>query len=136
MEEIHLFTLVFVALVIVYSDVQAFLYVLGKKPMLSKERVHLEHKAVWVGLSIMIITGAVLLVDEGFFLLSDPAFLLKMVFVGALVLNARAVGSLIPLASEKTFAELPQAIRTKMLLSGAVSTSAWMGAAVIGLFFL
>ncbi len=136
MEEIHLFTLATVALIIAYSDVQAFLYLIGRKPLLAKERVHLEHKAVWTGLMIMIATGAILLVDEGTSLLTDSVFLLKMFFVGALILNARSIGQLLPWASEKPFAELPHAIRIQMVVSGAISSGAWLGAAIIGLFFL
>ncbi|MBP9669350.1 MAG: hypothetical protein KBE09_03605 [Candidatus Pacebacteria bacterium] len=136
MEEIHLFTLFVVGLVIVYSDFQAFLYLIGKKRTLVKERVHLEHRVVWTALMVMIGTGLLLLFDEGVSLLLDGVFLLKMLFVVALVLNARAIGTLAPLASEKPFAQLDAPTKRKMVMSGAISSVAWAGAAIIGLFFL
>lgn len=136
MEEIHLFALAVVAGVIIYSDIYAIRYITGNVPLLARKRLEQEHRVVWAGLLVMIITGAILLVDEGLFLLADPFFMVKMLCVVALVVNALHIGTLIPWATEKMFTELPFTVQVRMLASGGISTVAWAGAAIIGLFFL
>ena len=133
---IHLITLSITALVIIYSDHQGFLYFRGKKQTLSKVFLHWSHILVWAGLLLMITTGVLLTIPAWTYRLQEPTFYIKMGFVLTLVVNAFAIGKLSKVAGEKPFAQLTTSEQRVLLLSGALSAMGWIGAAVIGKFFL
>lgn len=136
MEDIHLIILGITALFIVVADHDAFSYMRGTQALLSESKTKLLHYGVWTGLILMILTGLTLVLPLYEFYITDPAFIIKMCMVFALVVNGVLIGKLSKVATRVPFKELPS--RTKMLLlaSGGVSTSGWIGAAVIGYFFL
>jgi hypothetical protein len=72
-------------------------------------------------------------IDRSSYLLSQTAFLVKMCFVAALVINGFLIGSVSRLASEKAFAELSSSERRRVFVSGAVSTIGWIGAVACGI---
>lgn len=133
---IHLATLSITALIIIYSDHQGFLYFRGKKQTLSKVFLHWSHILVWTGLLLMITTGVLLTIPAWTYRLQEPTFYIKMGFVLTLVVNAFAIGKLSKVAGEKPFAQLTTSEQRVLLLSGALSAMGWIGAAVIGKFFL
>lgn len=134
--DIHVATLSVLALVIVYSDINALLYLLGKKSVLSEKMVRIEHRVVWSGLALMILSGGAMFLPGWQYYIHEPAFLVKMTFVGALIINGFLIGKIASQASVAPFKELEPAVQKRMLISGAVSTLAWVGAATIGFFFL
>lgn len=136
MEEVHLAILLLTALVIVYADHLGFRYFRGTVRVLDAGRITLLHRIVWVGLLSMILTGVSLAYDRIDYLLSQPVFLLKMGFVLVLIINAGFISALSRLASTVPFSELGARQKTALLVSGALSTISWVGAATIGLFFL
>lgn len=133
---IHLATLVATILVIAYADHEAFAYFRGKKDLLNKRRITRLHYLVWVGLITMIVTGFALALPGLSYYLSEPLFLLKMGFVLVLIINSLFITKLLPIASERPFRELKKNEQRILLLSGAASASAWIGASIIGYFFL
>lgn len=135
-EALHVTVLVFTALVIMYSDHQAFLYLRGKKETLSANFTKWSHRLVWVGLLLMICTGAAMVVPDWEYYLSNPVFLIKMSFVLVLLINAFFIGRLSRVATETPFVFVPSEKRTMILISGFLSGIGWIGAAVIGFFFL
>lgn len=64
------------------------------------------------------------------YLVTVPAFLLKMAFVVTLFINGLVIGHLVKVATERSFASLSWRERLPLLVSGAVSTTAWIGAFV------
>ena len=133
---IHLWTLGITALVILYSDHEAFSYFRGKKQLLDKRKMELLHYVVWAGLLIMIASGLKLALPAWEYYISEPSFLIKMGFVLVLIVNGVFIGRLTPIASERPFSDLAARGRLSLLLSGSLSTMGWIGAAVIGFYFL
>ena len=133
---IHLATLFITALVIVYSDHQGFLYLRGKKQTPSQPFLKWSHHLVWAGLILMITTGVLLTIPQWEYRLTQTEFYIKMAFVGVLVVNAFAIGALSKLAGTTPFASLQKEQKRTLLLSGALSSLCWIGATMMGMFFI
>jgi len=129
---LHLSLVILTGLCVLYSDEQAFAWVLGKKNVLSPRLVDILHVVVSIGLSGIIATGGILFLSRSF-LLHDPVFLTKMVFVGALIVNGFFIDRLSVTATERPFAQLSKKERMPLLISGAVSVLGWAGAGLCGL---
>lgn len=132
----HGIIFVFLALVILYADHQGYLYVRGKKELLTERFVQWSHRLVWLGLALMIGTGAILLAPTWEYHLQQPAFYIKMGFVLVLLMNAFAIGSYSKLAYTKPFAVLSKEQQKTLLVAGALSLTGWVGSAIIGMFLL
>ncbi|HEV7121383.1 MAG TPA: hypothetical protein VGN56_00995 [Candidatus Paceibacterota bacterium] len=133
MAALHVTLVMLTGLIVLYSDEQGFLWLLGKKPLLSHRQIELQHVLVSIGLAGIILTGGLMFVDRASYLIHDPVFLAKMAFVLALVVNGFFIGSVSELAAKKTYKELSGAERGKVLASGAVSVISWIGAGLLGL---
>lgn len=136
LETIHLTTLAFTAIVILYSDHKGFQYFRGTSPTLSLSFVRWSHRLVWTGLILMILSGFFLVLPVWEYYRSDPVFYVKMGMVLTLCVNAFFIGKLSPLTTEYTFEALPADLKKTLFVSGALSGVGWVGAAVIGYFFL
>ncbi len=133
---LHLFALLVTFCAIVYADHEGFAYIRGKKNTLNPRRVSILHQVVLLGLIIMIVTGTMLAIPVWSFLKYETEFYIKMGFVSALVINAFVIGRFIPTATERAFATLTSHEQKILLGSGTVSVIGWIGAAVIGYFYL
>jgi hypothetical protein len=129
---LHLFTLALTALVVLYADHEGFSYFLGKKQLLSESFLKWSHRLVWLGLLSMIVTGVLLTIPAWEYRLQEPAFYVKMGFVGVLCVNAFAIGSLSRVAAVTPFVQLTKEEKQTLLLSGFLSSVSWVGAAAIG----
>jgi uncharacterized membrane protein len=136
LETIHLTALALTAIVILYSDHMGFAYFRGKRLTLPLAFVTWSHRLVWAGLITMILSGFFMVLPAWEYYLEDPVFFVKMGFVLTLVVNAFFIGKLSLLTTERAFAELPLDIKKTLLVSGALSGIGWIGAAIIGFFFL
>ena len=136
LEDIHLIILLATVVIILFADHEGLNYVRQKKMVLSKKIVTLTHRLVWVGLAGMIVSGALLVATEEADVLQETAFYIKMGFVLTLAVNGFFIGTLSRVATETPYALLSQKEKTKLMVSGALSTIGWVGAATIGLFFL
>lgn len=136
LEGVHLTVLALTALMIVYADHEAFSYIRSKKLLLNPHTTLWLHRGVWVGLLLMIGSGILMFLPFKEYYLTDSAFLIKMCMVAALVVNAVLIGKLSSIASRLPFAELPSQTKISLMISGAVSSAGWIGAAIIGFFFL
>lgn len=133
---IHLIILALTAVAILISDHYGVAYVRGTMPLLPKRRMELLHGLVWLGLLGMIGTGLYMAYPGLSFYIQKPEFVIKMVFVLVLVVNALFIGTMLGISSERPFAELTVGEKRKMFISGAVSSLGWIGAATIGFLFL
>ena len=84
----------------------------------------------------MIISGVLLTIPEWEYRLSEFVFYIKMGFVLVLIMNAFAIGSLASVASERPFEALSIEEKRALLFSGGLSFLGWVGATIIGVFFL
>ncbi len=134
-EALHLAALAFSAVVILVADHEGWRYIRGLVPTLSLARVTWLHRLVWLGLAVMIGSGLLLVRNEPD-VLEEAAFLVKMLMVLGLVVNGVFIGRLSEVATRVPFLDLTQRERLPIFVSGAISTACWVGAAVIGFFFL
>lgn len=126
---LHIAAFGFVLGVSAISDKDAFAWMRGKKETLDAEKVRLYHRLVWLGLSILIVTGVILMYPMRVYLLSQLFFVMKLLFVGILIVNGILIGRLSHLATEKSFAALTSHEKMTLLTSGALSFLSWMCAA-------
>ncbi len=132
MSEIHELILFMTLAVVVFADLQGLRWVLGWVSTLSSGIVRVLHFIVYVGLGGMVVTGLIMFSRDSEYLLSNPIFLTKMVFVAALIANSFLIGAHIKVASEKPFASLSSGEKTKLVVSGIVSGVCWVGAMLLG----
>ncbi len=133
---IHLAILVATVCVILIADHQGVQYFRGKRATISLRFITWTHRLIWLGLLGMIVTGIFLVAPAWDYFSTQPEYWLKMFFVVVLVINAIAIGQLSRHATSTPYQSLPSRVQKKLLLSGAVSSLSWIGAIVIGLFFL
>jgi hypothetical protein len=133
---VHLLILVFVAWTVVHADHMGFAWVRGKVRTLDERKVARLHRHTWYGLIGMIITGVLMFIPLHTFLLARPQFYAKMAFVFALNINGFAIGRLQKVAFVKSFKELSTREKLPLMISGAVSTLCWLGAAAGGFYLL
>ncbi len=130
---IHTFAVGFVIALIALADKEAFAWVRGKKQVLDKSLLHNIHVLTWMALLTLTITGAILFYPRWDYLLTQPLFLIKLLFVAVLFVNAILIGRLMEAATHRPFAELRWSEKLQLLASGGISFMAWLGALVLGL---
>jgi hypothetical protein len=86
------------------------------------------HKATWIGLSIIITAGFFMFIGQSGYLLSLPAFKLKMFFVLCLIINAFVIGAHMMIATTRTFSSLTLKEKMPLFIAGGVSSISWIGA--------
>lgn len=124
---VHVTSFIFNIALVVASDLLALAWVLGKINRLPYKLMLWLHRLVGVGLTVSILSGAYLFSQLDGYLLTVPAFYVKVALVLTLVINAFVIGKHIWVAAEYSFANLRWSQRYPLLISGAVSTSAWIG---------
>lgn len=133
---LHLMVLAYSAWNIFHADHLGFKWMTGKVGMLKEDDIRKYHTRVWVGLIGMIVTGFIMFLPRQDYLLDRWQFLLKMSFVLALVANGFIIGNIQKIATRKHFKELTWKEKAPLLISGAVSTLGWIGAAIGGFFLI
>ena len=119
---------------VVYADEQGLMWMLGKKRVLSERLLEWLHALVGVGLAGLIATGGLLFfVGSYSFLITDPVFIVKMVLVLALVINAFFISYVNNVATLRSWNELTKEQKLPLLASGAISVAGWAGALICGL---
>jgi hypothetical protein len=119
---------------VVVADLQALLWVLGKLPTLDKKQIHRLHSMVEVGLLVIVTTGILLALPVADYLVTITAFLLKMTFVFALIINSFVIKRHMDIPTTRTFASLTTGEKIPLLVSGLVSSASWIGAFICAQF--
>ena len=132
--QIHLTAIFFTLAVVVTADGHGLLWILGLLKSLPHKRMEILHILAWIGLVTIMLAGATMFSTYSEYLLTLPAFQLKMLFVAFLVLNAFFIGKHLKIATVRPFAELSFQERLPLLISGAVSTTGWIGAYICAQF--
>lgn len=112
---------------VIIADVHAAGWVLGKLSTLPTRRMCFLHRFVQVGLVVSIASGFYMFYPLRDYLLTVPAFYVKIAFVLALLINAGVIGKHLHIATSRTFAEVTGKERRLLIISGAVSTISWVG---------
>ncbi len=133
---LHLLTLAFVAWTVFHADHMGFEWMRGKVRVLDRAKVKTLHRNTWLGLCGMIATGFLMFWPMREYLLGRPQFYIKMFFVLALIGNGFVIGRLQKVALTKSFAELTTKEKLPLMISGAVSTVGWLGAATMAFFLI
>ncbi len=136
LENVHVAVLILTLLGIVYADHLALQYVRGVRMSIDASLSRKLHYAVWAGLLGMIVSGFFLVLPAWEYYAGETSFYIKMGFVLALIFNSWVIGTLAPLAATKQFYELTSEEKKMLILSGSISGISWVGAAVLGFFFL
>ena len=132
----HLLTLLYVVGVMLIADYSGFRWFSGAAPTLSLRSVQRLHTLMWVGLLLMITTGALVFWPYHAELLRRQVFWIKMGFVGTLFFNAFFIGRLMHIATVRTFVSLTRNEKMLFIVSALLSLSAWIGAAASAFFIL
>lgn len=130
---IHIAAICITGLVVLYSDEQGLRWMLGKKEVLDAKRIAFLHSLVSIGLPLIILTGGLMVMPALDYYLRNPIFLMKMGFVGVLIVNGFFIGKLSTLATTRSFASLTPTERLPLYISGAASVLGWGGAIIGGL---
>lgn len=127
---IHLGSMLWNVALVIGSDTAGLLWVLGITPTVKRRWLERAHRLIYVGLAFSIVSGAYLFSTVSAYLLTVPAFYVKVGFVAALLINAFFIGKHIKLAAETRFADTTRGERIKLFLSAAVSVVGWVGVLV------
>lgn len=92
------------------------------------------HTAVWTGLAITLCAGLLMFSTYSAYLLSLPAFRIKMILIVMLIINAIFIGQHMRKATEQTFVSLPKTEKISLVVSGMISTTGWFGAFIAAQF--
>lgn len=128
---IHIGAVFFSFGIIMLADKQAFAWMRGAQQTLNPRLVHLYHRLTWLGLLVLITTGSIMFWPRASYLLAQPLFIMKMLFVGMLLVNAILIGRLMDAALTRPFASLSKKEIIPLFSSGAISMTAWVGAVLI-----
>jgi len=123
---VHLMAMCAAFVFIVCADNQAVAWMRGAKQTLDKKTMHWLHSITWVALILLVVSG-VWLLSSRTYLLSEPWFILKLLFVGMLVTNAVLIGRLMPVAFEHSYASRNFSEKLPLFVSAFVSTVSWLG---------
>lgn len=135
MVTIHVLAVLFSLIVVLIADKGAMAWMRGKEQLMSARRVRLLHALTWTGLGVLIVSGSLIAYPMLGYLLSQPLFIMKMLFVGVLVVNAILIGKLSAYAVREPFSQLTHHDRMRLITSGAVSSFSWVAIVIIALLF-
>lgn len=131
---IHIITFVCNIILVIIADGLGALWVLGRKETLNAVLMKRLHVSIWIGLSISIVTGIILFSTLPEYLLTVSAFYTKLFFVGALIINSVGISKHLHIPSEKPFSVLTRREKLPLFMSGAISTTCWIGVVVSATF--
>lgn len=133
---LHVIAVSLTLLFVLFADEEAFRYLIGARKTLRASRARFLHDAVAFGLASTIITGGLLYARSANFYLTDPAFIIKMVAIAALILNSLFLDRFSSIATRLPFSSLSRSQKAALLASGAVSVLGWLTALVCGFLLL
>lgn len=132
--KIHAATILLLMPTILYADSIGLAWVRGVTPVVSKRELAFVHRVVFVGLTLMVLSGALMAYPYLGFLLSERSFLLKMPFVLALIVNGIFIERSLEVAALRPYASLTDAEKRKLHVFGAISSISWLTAIACGFF--
>lgn len=126
---LHLSFLALAVMGIVLADHVAWRWMHGGDDLHHHAYLARVHWLVTAGLTGLIVTGLILFWPLRDYLLVQPLFWLKMLFVLALIINSFFIEKLMHLPATVSFDSLNRRQKMPLYISGAISTLSWLGAA-------
>jgi hypothetical protein len=133
MVSIHVFAVLFSLVVVFIADKGALAWMRGKQQLMSARRVRVLHALTWGALTVLVISGAIIAFPMLNYLLTQPLFIMKMLFVAVLLVNAVLIGKLSEYAVREPFAQLTHHDRMRLITSGTVSSFSWIATIILAL---
>ena len=127
---LHLLILLATAVGIGKADKLGMAWMRGKKETLDAVVLKRYHWWVVMGLVGMILTGIGLVWPNPSDYVHNPAFIVKMVLVGMLVVNSFVIGSLMKVATVRSYTSLSTREKLPLFVSGVASAVGWVGAVI------
>ena len=124
---IHLAAFVVAITAVIISDLHAGWWLLKRTVRLPRWRLQWLHHLISIVLTASVMSGVLMAWPVREFLLTELSFQIKLGFVGALIMNLVFIGRHVAVASTHTFGELGRSERIPLIVSGVVSTIAWIG---------
>jgi hypothetical protein len=134
LHNLHVLAVFCAVFAIAVADHEVFGWILGRKQTLSRTKMHYVHWAVWGTLLTLIGSGILLFLPRYDYLLRQPLFDTKLLFVCVLVMNAVVIGNLMEMTLTYPYASVPFKEKLPLLVSGAVSSISWSSVILIGLY--
>lgn len=125
----HIATLCAAGCGVVIADKVGFSWFRGKVDTLSSRTLNTLHTLMGVALIGMILSGITLFWPAREYLITQASFYIKMTFVIVLILNAFVIDHLMSVATRMPFRDVSTSQKRFLMISGAVSLCAWVGAA-------
>jgi hypothetical protein len=135
-ETVHLSVLAVTVVGILAADYRGFAYVSGIRDTLFDRTTRFLHGYIWLGLAGMVLSGVMLVLPIWEYYLSEPAFIIKLGFVGLLIWNGWMIRKLLTHSAQVPYAELPEETKRKLKRSGTLSFIGWVAATAIGFWYL
>ncbi len=130
---IHFGCLCLAAIGILLADHMAFEWVRGVHERVGLKKMLALHLVVTLALAGLVGSGLLLFWPERVYFMGQPLFWLKMGFVFVLLINSFFIEYLMHHAVRGPYRHLPQKKKTALMISGAVSTTCWLGAGLTAL---
>ena len=127
---VHLLALAVAACGVLAADKVGFSWMRGNVQKLSPKTLRALHETISYALIALIASGLYLFWPEREYLLHQHLFLLKMFFVGVLVVNSIVIDRLMLVATKVPFAMISGKGKAVLFMSGAISFACWVGAAL------
>lgn len=123
---IHIGIAIGLVVLVLYADKIGLSWMRGKVAVLEVGKVKALHRAISLGIVGSITTGALLFYPYKEYLITVPAFQVKMFFILVLIINGAFIGKVMFRATRQPFQNLSRKGKWALLLSGAVSFASWV----------
>ncbi len=133
---LHLLALIITVPAILYGDHLGIAYFSGRVGTISRQKIVWTHRAVMIGLLLLITTGIATMLPMWAVMLEKPLFYAKLACVATLLVNSFFISGLMLKATAVPYASLLPHEQRVLLVSGGVSGCCWITAILIGLFGL
>jgi hypothetical protein len=117
---------------ILYADYMGLRYFTGKASTLPLRPLQLVHRAVFIGITLLVVTGIIITVPRWFMLFDNILFYAKLAFVLTLIVNGLFIHKLMHKATSSPFASLELSEKRLLMFSGALSGISWIVTIIIG----
>lgn len=124
----------FAVVILFLADKEALAWLSGRKETLSPRRLRVYHYLMWASLLSLIATGVYMALPRYTYLLGQPLFIIKMLFVAVLFVNAFLLGRLMSMAVSRAYKTLSFSEKLPLYFSGAVSFVSWVSVIAVAFY--
>ena len=133
---VHIVSMICTIAIVLIADTMGFLWWRGRIAILPAMAMNIFHWMVFTGLTVSIITGALMASTGLSYLFSQPAFVIKLGFVLTLLINSFFIHRHLTLATTQSYKDLPDKTKRTLILSGVISTTSWVCVLIASQFFV